>query len=55
MAEYWLLFLGAFVLGGITRIAVDYALSWYKRRRRTEEVARRLGLLQEFAQGKRVA
>ena len=55
MAEYWLFFLGSFVLGGITRIALDYAISWHKRQRQAKTVARRLGLLREFAQGKRVA
>lgn len=55
MAKYWMVFLGFYILGGVSLVAIDYVYDRIKRHRRAEAVARRLSLLQEFAKGKRVA
>lgn len=49
MAKYWMMYLGSYVLGGLTIIVADWAYRTYKRRRQARIVARRMKDLFDFA------
>jgi hypothetical protein len=55
MLKYWIIYLGTYLLGGLTWLAIDYAHDTMKKRRRAKILAGRLSLLREFAQKTREA
>lgn len=55
MLKYLLFYIGLYVLGAITIVAADYIYRRVKVRRRAAFVTRRIGLLREFAEVKRIA
>ena len=55
MTKYWVIYLGTYLAGGLTWLAVDFVYNVWKKRRRAKILAGRLSLLREFAQKTREA